>query len=652
MVLKAILLSAFLGACQTFANNLYDFDSPFTKTAIIEGQYGKSEEREILSAKIVKKVFELVRPDGSLIVVEKDKVKAILPKLPSPGLAFTQDEAKNALAIIVRAKESLPSCAETSESVVAAWSKYANEKSRHEINMEQATQNEAEAWIAKYPIEKEDVIKIESEKYLKEGQELLGKEGVDKKIIQERISKIQQLMSMDLSKVQDLALIIDWDEVSIYFPMLLSLWFVILILWAFFNASNVFTSLKLTVETLFAGNNRIAIPAKIILWISYVLIAGYLVIQSSKTEPVPMGQASIVSTSLVHSPSEKALYLSLNAKNKWSSQGSRQSEVSSRELLELVFQKFKLNESEKLLYRFTKPTISFLKDRILWVQPISLLKYQLQLRFEMPTGMGTFTFENMPISSCHLGSVPLGGFLGEMIFHQLEASFANFNDLLGFRSGSVWSWRGCDRIVVNTPEVSPSQKNGANSISAKSVPIYKKVISAQELAEVFAQGFGTIYLGQYVEVWGDVVEVSSGHRLGNDIASEIVRNTLTKSAGTDTAAKVMAAGSEDLPDSFYLATGINGQTPKVKVKCVVKSPLAYFLDSRGDLYIAGQNSNTDKSLLPKGTPISFQGGRVESFERNTVEIYGCLFPTDITISPEELTRRGKDMENSLQMLSK
>ena len=165
MALKAILLSAFLGVCQTFANNLYDFDSPFTKTAIIEGQYGKSEEREILSAKIVKKVFELVRPDGSLIVVEKDKVKAILPKLPSPGLAFTQDEAKNALAIIVRAKKSLPSCAETSESVVAAWNKYANEKSRHEINMEQATQNEAEAWIAKYPIEKEDVIKIDSEKY-------------------------------------------------------------------------------------------------------------------------------------------------------------------------------------------------------------------------------------------------------------------------------------------------------------------------------------------------------------------------------------------------------------------------------------------------------------------------------------------------------
>ena len=652
MVLKAILLSAFLGACQTFANNLYDFDSPFTKTAIIEGQYGKSEEREILSAKIVKKVFELVRPDGSLIVVEKDKVKAILPKLPSRGLAFTQDEAKNALAIIVRAKESLPSCAETSESVVAAWNKYANEKSRHEINMEQATQNEAEAWIAKYPIEKEDVIKIDSEKYLKEGQELLGKEGVDKKIIQERISKIQQLMSMDLSKVQDLSLIIDWDEVSIYFPMLLGLWFVILILWAFFNASNVFTSIKLTVETLFAGGNRIAIPAKIILWISCILIAGYLVIQSSKTEPVPMGQASITSSSLVHSPSEKALYLSLNAKNKWSSQGQRQSEVSSREFLELIFQKIKLNESEKLLYRFAKPTISFLKDRILWVQPISLLKYQLQLRFEMPTGMGNFAFENMPISSCHLGSLPLGGFLGEMIFHQLEASFANFNDLLGFRAGSVWSWRGSDRILVNTPEVSPSQKNGANSISAKSVPIYKKVISAQELAEVFAKGFGTIYLGQYVEVWGDVVEVSSGHRLGNNLASEIVRNTLTQSAGTDTAAKVMTAGSEDLPDSFYLSTGINGQTPKVKVKCVVKSPLAYFLDSRGDVYIAGQNPTTDKSLLPKGTPISFQGGRVESFERNTVEIYGCLFPTDTTISPEELTQRKNDMKNSLQILSK
>ena len=652
MALKAVLISFVLGVCQTFADNLYDLDSPFTKTAIIEGQYGKSEEREILSAKIVNKVFELVRPDGSLAVIDKDKVKAILPKLPSPGLAFTQQEAKDALAIIVRAKKHFPGSAETSESVVTAWNKYANEKSRHEISKEKATQTEAEAWIAKYPIEKEDVIKIDSENYLKEGQVLLKKEGVDKKTILERLSKIQQLMSMDLSKVQDLALIIDWDEVSIYFPMILALWFVIMILWAFFNASNVFTAVKLTVESLFSGSTRISIPAKIILWISCCLIGGYLVIQSSRKEPLPMAPSSVSSTTLVHSPSEKALYLSLNSKNKWSSQGPRQSEVSSREFLELVFQKLKLKESEMSLYRFGQPAISFLEDRILWVQPVSLLKYQLQLRFEIPTGLGNFAFENMPVSSCHLGALPLGGFLGEMIFHQLEPSFANFNDLLGIRSGSVWSWRGNDRIVVNTPEVVLSQKNGTESLSVKPVPIYKKVVSSQELAEVFAQGFGSVYLGQYVEVWGGVVEVSSGHRLGNKLSSEIVRNTLTQSGGPGAAAQVMTAGSEDLPDAFFLSTGIDGQTPKVKVKCLVKSPLAYFLDTRGDLYTTGQNPSSDASLLPKGMPISFQGGRIESFERNTVEIYGCVFPVDIKIPPEELTRREKDMDKSLQILSK
>jgi hypothetical protein len=258
----------------------------------------------------------------------------------------------------------------------------------------------------------------------------------------------------------------------------------------------------------------------------------------------------------------------------------------------------------------------------------------------------------MPVLSCHLGALPLGGFLGEIIFHQLEPSFANFNDLLGIRSGSVWSWRGNDRIVLNTPEVVLSQKNGTESLSVKPVPIYKKVVSSQELAEVFAQGFGSVYLGQYVEVWGGVVEVFSGHRLGNNLASEIVRNTLTQSGGPEATAKVITAGSEDLPDAFFLNTGINGQPPKVKVKCLVKSPLAYFLDTRGDLYVAGQNPTSDVPLVLKGTPISFQSGRVESFERNTVEIYGCIFPTDIKISPEELTRREKDMEKSLQIFSK
>jgi len=652
MALKAVLLFVVLGLCQAFADNLYDLNSPFIKTAIIEGQYGKSEEREILSAKIVDKVFELVRPDGTLTVIDRDKVKAILPKLPSPGLAFTQQEAKDAFELIVRAKERFTGSPETSESVVAAWNKYANEKSRHEINKEKVAQNEAEAWIAKYPIEKEDVIKIDSEKYLKEGQILLEKEGVDTKLVKERMEKIQQLMRMDLSKVQDLVLTIDWDQVSIYFPMILALWFVILIFWAFCNASNVFTAIKLTVESLVSGSNRIAIPGKIILWISCCLIAGYLVIQSSRNEPAPMAPSSVMSTPLVHSPSEKGLYLSLNSKNKWSSQGPRQSEVSSREFLGLILQKIKSKESEMSLYKFGQPTISFLEDRILWKQPISLLKYQLQLRFEIPTGVGNFGFENMPVSSCHLGAVPFGGFLGEIIFHQLEPSFGNFNDLLGIRSGSVWSWRGNDRIVVNTPEVILSQKNGTESLSVRSVPIFKKVVSSQELAEVFAKGFGSVYLGQYVEVWGGVVEVSSGNRLGNSLSSEIVRNTLTKSGGPGAAARVMASGSEDLPDSFYLSTEIAGQTSKVKVKCIVKSPFAYFLDSRGDLYTAGQNPNTDTSLLPKGTPISFQGGRVESFDHDTVEIYGCVFPTDIKILPEELTRREKDMEKSLQILSK
>jgi hypothetical protein len=84
----------------------------------------------------------------------------------------------------------------------------------------------------------------------------------------------------------------------------------------------------------------------------------------------------------------------------------------------------------------------------------------------------------------------------------------------------------------------------------------------------------------------------------------------------------------------------------------VKSPLAYFLDTRGDLYTAGQSPTSDASLLPKGTPISFQGGRVESFDRNTVEIYGCVFPTDIKIAPEELSRREMDLEKSLQILNK
>ncbi|NBY17015.1 MAG: hypothetical protein EBQ78_05115 [Betaproteobacteria bacterium] len=304
--------------------------------------------------------------------------------------------------------------------MLAAWNKYANEKSRHEINKEKATQNEAEAWIAKYPIEKEDIIKIDSEKYLKEGQILLEKEGVDRKLIQERISKIQQLMSMDLSKVQNLALIIDWDEVSIYFPMILTLWFAILIVWAFSNAVNVFTAAKLTVESLLSGGTRIAISAKIFLWISCSMVAGYLVILSSKKDATPMGLSSLDTASLVHTPSEKALYLSLNSKNKWSSQGSRQSEVSSREFLELVFRKLKPKESEVYLYRFGQPVISFLENRILWTQLVHSSSISFNFVLRSLLGWATFLLKICQFHHAILVSCLLVDFLVNSYFINLS----------------------------------------------------------------------------------------------------------------------------------------------------------------------------------------------------------------------------------------
>ena len=80
---RAMALGWLLAAGFLHAEAPLDLASPFHKTAILETRLGQSEEFEILRAKVAGDNLEMTKPDGSILLVARAKVNAILPKLPS-----------------------------------------------------------------------------------------------------------------------------------------------------------------------------------------------------------------------------------------------------------------------------------------------------------------------------------------------------------------------------------------------------------------------------------------------------------------------------------------------------------------------------------------------------------------------------------------
>jgi hypothetical protein len=162
--------------------------------------------------------------------------------------------------------------------------------------------------------------------------------------------------------------------------------------------------------------------------------------------------------------------------------------------------------------------------------------------------------------------------------------------------------------------------------------VAKESLSAQELAEVFDQGYGEIYKGRVITVEGALISVSSRRE--------------TMGAGTGLAVP-------DPIDEFVLQ-GIPegpGRRFGLQVRCQFKSGDTYSLDTRGDLFqsknpnLGDVNSPSTNQTLSKSrdtspdlfagipvlrrhqgvTLVRMSAGRVESGpdERRVVNLYDC-----------------------------
>jgi len=623
---RALFLGLVLGSGMLWAGAPMDLDSPFLKTVILLNRYNQIEEAEILQAEIEGENLKMRKPDGTLIVANKAKVLGILPRLPSPDLTYTQAQAQRAYQVLVSARQDFPGRIETSASVLSTWRSLTQEPSRHEKVLADTQEKGRRAWLEKLAPGTDQPAPVDMVAYLQEGKELLKSTGDNQRLVKERLEQVKQLMSIELDHVRRLELSPRWEEVGVLVPVGVACFILVVGLWMFANIGNCLVALRAGVIRIDRQGGR-AIHLGGFLNLIYASLAGGLLFYVF-SPPAPPKETSV--KTLEESHLDKALYLSMNTGAKWSWQNPSSVQVAAPEWVNFIGGKIAHKEVRlNQFLAFSSPHLAFEKSRISWIQPIQLAILPLQLQFGLKVGEENLSIANLKVETFRLGGLPLGSYIGGHLLAALLPAYADWDQTLGLASGATWEWVGTETLKLQTPKVLPrSEKTSGQNLGQTQKPVFQEKISGIDLAKIFSAGFGEVYLNRYVELTGQIYEVSSSRRLGNNLAGEIVRQGITRSGGVDAVAKVDSMGSEDFPDIFYLATDSDGSAKKIKLKCLVKSSQTYFQDSRGDIYEGGKNPGMDEPLVRRGKLALFKGGRVEGFQNDTIEIYGSEPPTE------------------------
>jgi len=607
-----------------------DLSSPFHKTAVVENRVGQQEDFEILRAKVAGENLEMTRLDGSMVLAPRTKVTAIFPKLPSDGFAYTQKDAQAALALLEAAAPVWTNRAETSRRTLAAWKELASRPSAHEQDRHALRTEAVQRWLDLIQPEEGKPKPVNLEEYVRQGEKLAQAGGPQAEEIRNQLQKVRNLMAMDFGEIRGKQLPTEWNEFSPLVPVGITAVLLVLGFWVLGNLGNFSAALKAGVlrSSAKGGESRTTFNLKGIVYLIYAGVGGFLLYALLQPGSFPdKGAVSEAGQALA----ERGFYLSMNVANRWSTQSKSGMEVEAAALVAALQKMLPAGEARlSQVLAYEGPRVVWSEGKIFWRQTMKLAFVPVHLDFRFRPSEQNFSLENPTVESCQIGWVPLGGFVGGLVWGRLHAVTTGWDEALGFQSGAIWDWSQGDRFQINTPAVMgrKDEKKQAELAGRKKAE-FKETISAVELAQVFAQGDGDVYQDRTINLTGSLKSVSSIRRLGNTLASEMTRSGLAKAGGPEAVNAVAPSGQEDSPDAFFLETTGDGLDAKIQVKVLVKCPHVYSMDNRGDLYRSGASPNLDTPVVARQKQALFKGGRVEGMERNVIEIYGAQPPEEV-----------------------
>jgi len=437
-------------------------------------------------------------------------------------------------------------------------------------------------------------------------------------------------MAIDFGQIRGKQLPTDWNELSPLLPLGLAGFLLVLGFWILGNLGNFLSALKAGMVRTSGkgGETRTTFSLKGLIFLLYAGAGG--VLGAWLVRPAPFPAESAVSES-GQALAERAMYLSMNVPNRWSSQSKSSLEVEAGSWVAALQKMLPTGEfrlSQALAYE--GPRVTWKEGEIVWRQGIKLAFVPIFIDFHFRPSDRGFSLESPQVNGCRIGRVPLGKFTGELLWGQWQPLLAAWDQALGLRGGAVWTWAQGNLFRIETPPVmGRKDEKKQTELAGRKKAEFKETISSAELAQVFAQGDGEVYQNRTINLKGSLKAVSSTRRLGNTLASEITRTTLAKSGGTEAVDAVAPSGQEDSPDEFFLETNTEGLESKIQVKVLVKCPHVYSLDNRGDLYETGASPTLDAPVVARQKQALFKGGRVEGMERNVIEVYGAQPPEEV-----------------------
>ena len=561
-----------------------DLESPFLKTALIKENNGLTVEKAVRKGKIKGGLIELERDEGGLLILPVEQVLAVLPKIPQAGNTYLQSDAQRALAVLIEAQKLFPDRVEVTASTIAEWDKLSHQATQADEIERKALEDWFQSAAKISPQAKMDEIRALGE----QGESFAEKFPEEQKRIYEQVKGLRELSKIDLSKVANPAFQIgNFGDNFVPGAILWVILFVPLIMFIS-GASGAIQGFK---ERL---------PLAGLLRLVLALIAGGLLGLVLWPEAIKPG--SNAENAEIHSAAQRGLWLSRNLSEQWADQPSQKLNVPSMAWLGLISGTLQAGGEDlsTLFWCLEKPRITRENKQLLVVQPLifKILPINLKFIFSEPSKGQSWT--DVDLTGFKIGHLPLGKLVGSYALQALSVAYEGARTGFALDKGVRWVMDSDDMLVVEIPSV--RQKR----------PATKDSLSAKELAEVFDQGFGDIYLGKVISVEGDLIDVSS------------------QKEGLGSGTKLAV---QDRMDEFILEGVREGASRRyaLNVRCQFKSTEAYFLDVKGDLFNSAPNPQNPSSDIPilrrlNGlTKIRISSGRVESKDTETrlITIYDC-----------------------------
>ena len=590
-----------------------DLNSPFPKVALVRGNTGEIEKRDIQQARLVGASVEMRTVSGGMAIFPEQDVLAILPIFPEADGPYTVEQAEGAIRLYERATPDLLQKAGLGSTGMQHWKKLKQrlleiKKQKEQIEQQEkkAKETESEAQLKKEVrdwIQQASELRVSrTEKELtelkKKGETLVRKSPEQMDALLEGLAALSQVQPKEkgeplpeLQKLKEVQPRLVPDDLLGWLAggVLIASFFGLLFGLAFLSSSLTRFKEGAWLRGIVFGLGALGVWGVLIrTWLPAKMIGDEI---PSRVDP-KMEELGIYLKNKA-----RPVYYFPAKEFSFSAAEWRSGVLGYLPVSEEAFGLFKVKMKEGKL-RLTE-------GKWTWQQPLTALGVPLpfSVTFE-GINPDLLDWENPAPRRVYLGRWVLPDWIGGMLKDSASAIYKQ-----GLASGGLTGVRlekdGQGMILISVPVAGTKPKyelakeEEKQQEISKPVSSYKKELSAEELAKAIVDRKGRDFLDKFVVIHGQV------HSVGGSNFSSVGK------MGRDQLEDIYLLGMED----FY------GIGRPLLIKCQIKSDVVFQMDSRGDLYMRYviQEFEQDKKK-PTAVQELFEEKRIRFYTIDNVEV--------------------------------